>query len=192
MKNRFTKAALVLSLLSAPATMMADEYKSLFAIEGSYSNIDVETVGAGNVDVQSSGFGGVGLKIGAESEHYRVFLSGRYFDAQDFSKLNTIGAEFQYKFNFSKPVNFFLGGNVGYAYMKVGANPVYNLPSVDTSSLYYGGDAGFNYHMSELVDLEFGARFMKLNENLTRNGVYFDFSSFVTGYASVIIKWKMD
>jgi len=192
MKSGFTKVALALSLMGMPAAVMADEYNSLFAIEGSYSNIDVETLGGGNVDVQSNGFGGIGLKLGAESKNYRIFLSGRYFDAKDFSKLNTIGAEFQYKFNFSKPVDFFIGGNIGYAYMKIGADPVHNLQSVDTSSLYYGADTGFNYHMSELIDLEVGARFMKLNENLTQNGVNYDFSSFVTGYASVIIKWKMD
>ena len=192
MKNKLTKAALVLTFLCAPVTIIADEYNSLFAVEGSYSTIDVETSGATNVDVQTNGFGGIGLKLGAESKNYRIFLSGRYFDAKDFSKLTTMGGEFQYKFNFSKPVNFFLGGNVGYAYMKVGADPIHNLPSVDTTSIYYGADAGFNYHMNELVDLELGARFMTFDESLTRDGVNFDFSSFVTGYASVIIKWQMD
>jgi len=192
MKNRLTKAALALTLLGMPALSMADEYQSLFAIEGSYSNIDVETSGAANVDVQKNGFGGAGIKIGAESKDYRMFVSGRYFDAKDFSKLDTLGLEFQYKFNFSKPVNFFLGANVGYAYMKVGAQPDKGLPSVDTTSVYYGADTGFNYHLNELIDLEAGVRFMKLDETLEREGVTYDFSSFVTGYASVIFKWQMD
>jgi hypothetical protein len=119
-------------------------------------------------------------------------LSGRSYDAEDFSKLSTIGVEFQYKFNFSKPVNFFLGGNVGYAYMKVGADPANNLPSVDTNSIYYGADAGFNYHLNELIDLEAGVRFVTLNENITRENVNFDFSSFKTAYGSIIFKWQMD
>jgi len=197
MKKRFAKAALAVSLLSMPALSLADEYNSLFAIEGSYSNIDVETLGVNGVNVQNNGFGGVGLKIGAESREYRLFISGRYFDAKDFNKLNTIGAEFQYKFNFSKPVNFFIGGNVGYAYMKVVADPLRDLPSADTNSVYYGADAGFNYHLNEMIDLEAGIRFMKLNENITvrdlnNNSVNYDFSSFTSGYASVIIKWQME
>ena len=194
MKKRLTKAILAMSLLTMPALSMADdEYHSLFAVEGSYNNIDVERTSVTSVNVQGSGFGGVGIKIGAESHNYRVFISGRYFDAKDFNKLNTIGAEFQYKFNFSKPVNFFLGVNAGYAYMKVGADVLNGIPSVDTTSPYYGADAGFNYHASKLIDLEAGVRFMNLNENLTTSdGVNFDFSSFSSVYTSVIIKWQMD
>jgi len=192
MKKRLTKAVLAVSLLTMPVLSVADEYHSLFAIEGSYNNIDVETANLNGVEVQSSGFGGVGIKIGAESHNYRIFLSGRYFDAKDFNKLDTIGGEFQYKFNFSQPVNFFLGVNGGYTYMKIGADTLRALPSVDTKSLYYGGDAGFNYHLSELIDLEAGVRFMRLNKNLKRSGVNFDFSSFTSAYTSVIIKWQMD
>ena len=44
------------------------------------------------------------VKIGAQTENYRVFLSARYYDADNLSTLNTYGAEIQYMFNFSKPV----------------------------------------------------------------------------------------
>ncbi|MEN4053293.1 MULTISPECIES: outer membrane beta-barrel protein [Sulfurimonas] len=190
MKNRLTKAALALTLLSIPALSMADEYNSLFGIEGGYSNINVETAGAGSVKIQKNGFGNVGLKLGAESENFRIFLSARYYDAKDFNKLNTIGGEFQYKFNFTKRANFFLGANAGKAYMKVATNGT--QPSVDTSTGYLGADAGFNIHATELIDLEVGARYMSLDKKVTQGAYTYDFSSLTTAYASIILKWQMD
>ena len=174
-----------------PALAVADEYNSLFAIEGGYSNVDIE-VSPSTASIQKNGFGNVGIKVGAESENYRMFIGARYYDAKDFNKLDTIGAEFQYKFNFSKYANFFLGANIGKAYVKVAKKEGTTDLSADMNSGYLGGDAGFNIHASELVDLELGARYMHLDEQVTQAGQNYDFSSFVTAYASIIIKWKMD
>ena len=191
MKKRLTKIALAASLLSMPALVGADEYHSLLGFEGGYSNVDVESTNNGQTyEIQKSGFASGGLKIGAESEDYRIFLSARYYNAKDFSKLNTVGGELQYKFNFSKRANFFLGGNVGKAYMRVsdGMNP-----SVSTDTTYLGGDAGFNIHATELIDLEVGARYMSFDETVELDPITkYKFSSLVTAYASIIIKWKMD
>ena len=54
-------------------------------------------------------------------------------------------------FNFSKPVNFFIGANGGVANVKI-AIPGNSSESV--SEMYYGADAGFNIHASELIDVE--------------------------------------
>ncbi len=190
MKKRLTQIALAASLLSLPAFAVADdEYNSLLGIEGGYSNVNVETNTGTNTKIQKSGFGNVGLKIGAESKNYRAFLSARYYDAKDFSKLNTLGAEFQYKFNFAKQANFFLGANVGKAFMRISDNI---HPSVTAEPIYVGADAGLNFHASKLIDLEVGARYMNLGETVEQAGVTYDFSSLTTAYASIIFKWKMD
>ena len=190
MKKRLTKIALAASLLSMPVLAGADEYRSLLGFEGGYSNIDVE-VNPSAEQIQKNGFGNAGLKIGAESENYRMFLSARYYDAKDFNKLDTIGAEFQYKFNFAKKANFFLGANIGKAYVKV-AKKNSSLPSAEMNTGYLGADAGFNFHASELIDLELGARYMYLDEKVTQGAYTYDLSSFTTAYASIIIKWQMD
>ena len=189
MKKRLTKIALAASLLSMPVLAGADEYNSLLGFEGGYSNIDIEA-NPSTEQIQQNGFGNVGIKVGAESENYRMFLSARYYDAKDFNKLDTIGAEFQYKFNFSKKANFFLGANIGKAYVKVAKKNA--VPSAEMNTGYLGADAGFNFHASELIDLELGARYMRLNENITQGTYTYDLSSFTTAYASIIIKWKMD
>ena len=190
MKNRFTKIALVASLLSMPALAVANEYSSLVGIEGGYSNVDAQSMtGATTKTIQDNGFGNVGVKIGAESKDWRLFLSARYYDAKDFSKLNTIGAEAQYKFNFAKEADFFVSGNVGKAFMRLsdGTNP-----AVSTNSNYYGGGAGFNFHATQLVDLELGARYMRLSDSVNQGGITYEVNSIATAYASVILKFQMD
>ncbi len=172
MKNGLSKIALAMMIAAAP--LAAGEYTyhthSLFAIEG----------GMADSDMEGSKVGTVGLKIGAQSENYRIFLSARHFIADDISHFNTYGAEVQYMFNFSEPVNFFIGANVGNADIKVSTG------TSSESSLYYGADAGFNLHASEMIDVEIGARYMELQEDALND------SRIVSGYASVIIKWKMD
>jgi hypothetical protein len=190
MKSRFTKIVLAASLLSMPALAVADEYTSLVGVEGGYSNVDAQSMtGTTTRTIQDSGFGDFGVKIGAESKDWRIFVGARYYDAKDFSKLNTIGLEGQYIFNFAKEANFFVGGNVGKAYMRVsdGVNP-----AVSTNSTYYGADAGFNFHATELVDLELGARYMRLSESVIQGGTTYEINSIATAYASVILKFQID
>jgi hypothetical protein len=190
MKKRLTKIVLAASLLSMPALSMADdEYTSLFGIEGGYSAIDLD-VNPSTDDIQTDGFGNVGLKIGAESEEYRVFLSARYYDAEDFTKFYTIGAEVQYKFNFAKKANFFIGANIGKAFAEIAQKGA--TPSADISSGYVGGDAGFNFHVTPMIDFEIGARYMYFNEDFTQGTYTYEFNSLSTGYASIIIRWKED
>jgi len=190
MKKRLTKIALAASLLSMPVIAGADEYKSLFAIEGGYNKISADVTDSGAAQtytVQDSKLGSVGLKLGAEGENFRVFVSARYYNAKDFSKLNTLGTEVEYLFHFSKPVSFFLSANAGKAFMKVGSTP--NYASVSTNEYYYGGGAGFNLTVTDLVDVEVGARYMDLNSQVTQGTATYKFDSITSAYASIIFKW---
>lgn len=186
MKNSLSK--IVLATMIAVAPLAADysfNTHSLFAIEGGATNAGVEQTGGVYSDKTIAN---VGLKIGAQTENYRVFLSARYYDAENASTLNTYGAEVQYMFNFSKPVNFFIGANGGVANVKLALE---GEASERASEVYYGADTGFNIHASELVDLEIGVRYMVLQEDIvSASGAKID--DIATAYASVIIKWKMD
>jgi len=193
MKNSLSKVVLVTMMATVP--LMAGNYSynthSLFAIEGGATNIDVERAGAtGGFDITKTNLPNIGLKLGAEGENFRAFLGGRYYDAKDFDALSTLGGELQYLFNFSKHANFFLGANAGKAFIKIATDGT--VPSVSTSSVYYGGDAGFNFHASEMIDLEIGAKYMALDVNEKVGVDTYTIDSMITAYASVIIKWKMD
>ena len=189
MKNSLHKV--VLATMMAAAPVFASEYTfdthSLFAIEAGMSDVTTESVAVMEKDELAN----VGIKIGAQTDNYRVFLSGRHYQVEDFNSLKTYGIEAQYMFNFSEPVNFFLGANAGKAKMKVGANGV--EPSAETTSTYYGADAGFNIHASELVDVEIGARYIAIQDGLITQGAdTFEVDRIATAYASLIIKWEMD
>jgi len=172
MKNSLSKIVLAAMMVTAPlAADYTFDTHSLFALEGGIADLDGE----------SSEIATAGLKIGAQTENYRVFLSARHFNTDDLHSLNAYGAEVQYMFNFSKPVNFFIGANGGQATVKVSS------AVSSESSVYYGGDAGFNIHASELIDVEVGARYMKLQDDVMAVD-----NDIVSAYASVIIKWKMD
>lgn len=194
MKNSLSKV--VLAAMMATVPLAADNYSydtySLFAIEGGVTNIDIERDDVGNIDIDKTSLPNIGLKIGAQGNDFRAFLSARYYNADDFSKLVTAGGELQYLFNFSKEANFFIGANAGQAYIKVGADSANNIPSMSVTSMYYGGDAGFNIHATKLIDVEVGAKYMSLNVNEDRAGVNFKIDSMITAYASVIFKWQMN
>jgi asparagine N-glycosylation enzyme membrane subunit Stt3 len=60
------------------------------------------------------------------------------------------------------------------------------------SNSYYGGEAGVDVHLSKSFDLEFGARYMSLDASNTRNGIKYRFDNMITGYGSIIYRFKMD
>ena len=191
MKKRLTKIALAASLLSMPALAGADEYNSLFAIEGGASKVSTDvTVLSQMYSVEESNLGNGGVKIGAEGENFRIFLSGRYYDTKDFDKLSTLGAEVEYLFHFSKPVSFFLSANAGKAFMKLG--PTVNYPSITTNTYYFGGGAGLNLAVTDRVDVEVGARYMDLDNIVVQGTTEYKFNSIVSAYGAIIIKWKTD
>ncbi len=193
-KKVFKKVVLASMLVSAP--LMAeysfnDDMYSLFAIEGGYSTFDVERNEAGvPASIKKYDMAHAGLKIGAQSKNYRVFLSGRYYDAEDFNYATTLGAELQYMFNFAKYADFFLGVNGGIINMRF--NPEGEEVSRTISDPYYGADVGFNLHLADEFDFEIGAKIMQIDAHNDKSGINYKFDNLVSGYASIIFKYKMD
>ncbi len=189
MKNIILGVALIATSLLANSSDKDFETKSLIGIEGGYNSIDYVYDGANSPGTTS--LGSIGLKIGAETKDIRIFLSTRYLvdTGSDYDYIITYGGEIQYKLNPFKAVNFFIGLNGGVADIQF-------TPPVGTyrtlTSPYIGGDLGTNFHLGKSVDLEFGVRVMSIQDTNTIDNIEYKFNDIVTGYASVIYKWKMD
>jgi hypothetical protein len=189
MKNIVLGVALTATSLLANSSDVDFETKSLIGIEGGYNSIDYVYDGENSPGTTS--LGSVGIKIGAETKDIRIFLSTRYLigTENDYDYIATYGGEFQYKINPSKMLNFFIGFNAGVA------NIQYTPPKGKyrtLNSTYIGGDIGTNIHLDKSVDLEFGARIMNVQDTNTIDNIEYKFNNIVTGYASIIYKWKMD
>ncbi len=185
---------LVASSLSA-ADVDSSKYKfninSLVGFEGSYSNFDYErTQTAVATQREKVSLNGGGIKIGAESDNYRFFLAARVYDAGEFDYARTYGAELQYKFNFAKFANMYMGVNFGKVDMRFVDNKNNNTVKLDDT--YIGGDVGFNVHLGKHADWEIGARVMSLNASKEDAGATYAFDNIVTGYTSIIFKYQMD
>ncbi|MBU1658645.1 hypothetical protein KKG72_06285 [bacterium] len=194
MKNTLTKVLLTTLLAGSAWSAEISDYKfdtySLLGFEGGYNTFDVErNAPPAAARITKYNFGHAGIKIGAQSENYRLFLSARYYDAQDFDYATTLGAELQYMFNFSSMMNFYLGVNTGIANMRFIDG---GTTSRTISDPYVGGDAGFNIHLGEMADLELGARVMSIQAENVISNVTYKFDTIVSGYASIIFKYKMD
>ena len=196
MKKKLIKLVLSLALIGSglvagDISLHEPHAKSLVGLEGGYSTLDY------NKDTQaitSVALSSIGLKLGAETKDFRVFLSGRYFydSTAKYEYLTTYGGEIQYKFNPSKAFNFFIGINGGYAAMRFDPdNDDFGPRSISTP--YFGGDLGTNIHLGKDVDFELGGRVMSIQttHKSTINGDY-NIGNIVNVYASVIFKWQMD
>jgi hypothetical protein len=188
--QKIVLAGLVLTTpLMAEFNFNKDIY-SLLAFEGGYSSFDVEkndTLTPATItkyDMMHAG-----LKIGAQSKNYRFFLSGRYYNANDFDYATTLGAELQYIFNFSSMANFYLGLNGGIVNMRFTDG---GTTSRTISDPYFGGDVGFNIHLADNIDFELGARVMQIQAENKIGLISYKFDNLVSGYASLIFKYKMD
>jgi len=195
-KKRLKSLAFTISLvgstLLAQGTEIDSDTFSLVGLEGSYSSLDYEN-GTRTDNIQGSeSLGGLGLKLGAESKDFRIFLGGRYFvDSESkYDYIVTYGAELQYKFNVSQIMNIFVGVNGGIANMKFRADG--EDFSRTLQEPYVGGDVGANIHLGRSVDLEIGARILSIEGDNTINSVTYHVGSIVSGYGAIIFKWQMD
>lgn len=195
MKKIVRNTLLGLALLGT--SVVADEVKqeqghtkSLVGIEAGYSSLDYNKA---NQAIQNVNLSNLGLKIGAETEDFRAFVSARYFydSSSKYEYLVTYGGELQYKFSPIDLMNFFIGANVGMASMRFDANDGFGPRSL--SSPYFGGDLGTNIHLGNTTDLEIGARVMSIQGTHT-SATYGDYTigNIVNVYASLIFKWQMD
>ena len=185
MKKSIKKIILTILLTLTPLT--AAEYKnlSLIGLEGGYNTMDVSNDDTPVVSDTYS-FSSLGIKLGAEMEYYRLFLSARYYPVSGFDYAYTMGAELQYLVNFSKLANLFIGINTGIAEMQfLDTKKV----SRTISDQYIGGDIGINYHYSKSFDWEFGMRMMSLNAENERNNVTYTFDNMTSVYTSIIFKY---
>jgi len=189
MKNGLKVLALC-TVLSA-STLMADE--SLVAIEGTFGalNVDQENTITGQAKNDNVSLAGGGLKIGAQSDHYRLFLTANYYAASndDYNYVATYGIELDYLIKPTNVFDIFLGINGGMA----------NIEQIDTTGVkrtssdpYIGGAAGLNFHVARSVDLELGARMLFMDISNTRYNVKYTYNTLASGYASVIFKFQMD
>lgn len=189
-KIAFSMAAVALS-----SVLNAAQTSSLVAVEGGYSSVASEVTDSSvtpNTYAQDkSSMGNAGLKIGAEGDNYRVFAGGRYYFAGgEYDSLTSYGVDLQYKFNFFKGFNMFVGGGVGMV------NAKFNVPTEaftrTISDPYYSGDFGVNIHLNENFDLELGAKYMVLNASNVKSDVDYTFNDITTGYTSLIYKFQLD
>ncbi|WP_434580305.1 porin family protein [Sulfurimonas sp. NW15] len=184
MKKRVKKIILALSLVSCAA--MADDTQSLVGLEGGYSSVSYEQNTPYNNDTYK--LGSAGVKVGAQNENYRIFAGARYYNSKNFDYMTTFGVELQYLINVSPAVNCFIGLNAGI----VNIGFTRNNFSRTISDNYYGGDLGLNFHIAESMDLELGLRVMDIEAENTQNNITYKFNTLVSGYGSIIYKFKMN
>ena len=195
MKNLILKIITIIVFINVAVLAESSPYafntKSLIAIEGSYSSLDAKNDDTPALEDKTD-FRAVGLKVGAQTDNYRFFLSGRYNIISGYDYAYSFGAEAQYILNFSHVANLFLGFNSGLVSYKLedssGDTRVYDSP-------YFGGDAGINIHLSKSIDFELGGRIVSLTDaesTSDKNSIVYLFDNIVSGYASIIFKYNMD
>jgi len=203
LKKLLGSVSLVTLLIASNAVTVSanDDFafntKSLVGFEAGYATFNVDN-NFNALDsssyispTQSFNEGDIGLKIGAQGNDFRVFLSAKnFFVGSEYDYFITLGGEVDYLFNFSKSVNFFIGANGGYLKTKFqGKNERFTR---EMDGIYYGGELGFNFHINSKYDLEIGTRIMTTNAKSTKNSVKYSIDYMLNGYASFIIKFDMD
>jgi len=162
--------------------------KGLLAVEGAFgqgqAKLTQENPSGGSHVIKNeskNAFGG-GLKLGGESERYRLFISGRYHSVSDFDSVYTAGAEMQYLIRAGEHFNIFLGINGGL----MGTQMTVGSTEYTTTNPYAGGDIGVNLDIIENFGLELGVR---LNKNLGDTTDIGSIDYLAEGYVSLVFKF---
>ena len=200
-KNIFQKTVLTATILGS--SLMADysDYMyngySLVGFEGGYSSLSADLTDLSDTPAPYQNLEGnayhVGIKIGAQTGHYRIFLNAStYKDSDDaFDYVTTYGVEGQYLFSMLPQADFFIsagGGIINAKYAVAGESKPRTI-----NDPYFTGGMGFNIHATDWIDVELGGRYMSVDAaNVQENDKEYRFNDMITGYASVIFKYRMD
>ena len=204
MKERVLKRVIVLLMgLFLSLSAFDSTSRSLVGVETGYGQFDYSASNADNINMgrtsTSEDFGILGLKIGAETEEFRLFLDAHYYEVGGvFDYANSVGLSFQYLIFITHDLNFFLGLNGGLMNLKVVDSEI--RKSYVYSDPYVGGDIGFNYEIYENLGLEVGLRYININAENTQyyeeDGVEktrtYELEQMMNLYASMIFKFYMD
>jgi len=189
MKKIIIKLVILTTLISSSVAgepLLENDKTSLIGIEGAYNAIDISNDASYSKKLD---FMAIGIKIGAQTDNYRLFLSARKNFIPNFNSY-AFGAEMQYLMNFSSVANMFIGINTGTISFKFDDEASL---SRDISSKYIGGDIGLNLHLSDSADLEIGTRTMRLREpSHLQGGVTYNLENITNVYVSLIFKYSMD
>lgn len=192
LRGTLIAATMLLGSAAMADTVIYPDY-SLIGIEGGATSInsDVDDHNANTSKAVNKTVQNIGVKIGAESYNYRIFLTANYYTNPDdsYDYVGTYGGQLDYLLNVSSIMNIYIGINGGMTNMKfIAPNETSKRLIADP---YYGADAGVNFHVTKLIDLELGGRLMMLDAVNTKNNVSYTFNNFVSGYASIIFKFEI-
>jgi len=196
LKSKLQAAVIGVSLSASSLMAYSSDYSfeshSLVGIELGGSSLNYEYGTPLNNSVNDITIANGGLKLGAETEDFRLFLSGRYYydSSSKYDYIVTYGAEFQYKFDISEHFNAFIGANAGIASMAFRATDEKYTRTI--SDPYYGGDVGINIHFGKELDWELGGRVISIQADNLKEGKTYHVNQMITAYTSLIFKWKMD
>ena len=161
--------------------------KGLLALEGGFGvahakqTQDIE----GGVYVQNSknegAFAG-GLKLGGESEFYRLFISARYHGVKNFDYVATVGGEIQYLIRAGENFNIFMGINGG----MMSSQATLGTNEYSVNNPYAGGDVGVNIDVTDNFGIELGAR---VNSTFTNSDNPANVAYLAEGYGSLVFKF---
>lgn len=162
--------------------------KGLIALEGALGQAQTKLTeaspsGGEHVILNESGSAfGAGLKVGGESDTYRLFLSGRYHDVEDYDYVSTVGLEMQYLIRAGEHFNIFLGLNGGL----MSAQTTIGETEYTTNNPYAGVDVGANIDIVENFGIEFGLR---TNKSFSDGSDIGTVDYLVEAYGSLVFKF---
>lgn len=204
-KNNMKKTVLACALVGS--SLMADysDYSydgySLVGVEAGYSTLSAEMTDVSETptlpyqSLDTNAYN-VGLKIGAQTGHFRLFLNANMHQDSDsdFDYITTYGVEAQYLFTMMPQADFFVGVGAGKANMKFKVDGENFSRTINDP--YVVGSLGFNVHATDWIDVELGGRYMEIDATNTKDVdgslKEYRFNNMVSAYASIIFKYKMD
>jgi len=123
-----------------------------------------------------------GLKLGGESQYYRLFVSARYHEVKNFDYVTTVGGEIQYLIRAGENFNIFLGINGG----MMSSQKTTGEFEDSINNPYAGGDVGVNIDVTENFGIELGAR---VNSTFTDSSNPANIAYLAEGYGSLVFKF---